>query len=213
MLRERLLQSIFPLKFRRLLVRDSRSRGSGLSSTVDERLEEVSICGRQRLRPHGHPRHTHLECISSLKGVFYGVVEHVSWSRRPSRTSARRGASPSCRPQAHLTHRANFKPPRNRLRFTHAGRRTSCFVCCHEGSRRPLPWSTCAATSVRALLSAKRVLRQPTSISRHLRHHCPEPSNQNCLKTSCSERMVSSSSCAGFEVNGVELDTQANFEP
>ena len=72
----------------------SRSRGSGLSLTVDERLEEVSICGRQSVRPNGHRLHMPLERISSLMGVLYGVVEHVSWSRRPRRTSARRGASP-----------------------------------------------------------------------------------------------------------------------
>ena len=53
----------------------SRSRGSGLFLSVDGCPEEVSICGRQRLRPHGHRLHMNLERVSLLKGVFYGVVE------------------------------------------------------------------------------------------------------------------------------------------
>ena len=55
----------------------ARSSGSGLLLflMVDERLEEVSICGRQRLRPHGHRLHMSLERFSFLKGVLYGVVE------------------------------------------------------------------------------------------------------------------------------------------
>ena len=78
-----------PLGLRRLLVRDwlleppcsavlrARSSGSGLLLflMVDERLEKVSICGRQRLRPHGHRLHMPLERFSFLKGVLYGVVE------------------------------------------------------------------------------------------------------------------------------------------
>ena len=56
----------------------ARSSGSGilLFLMVDERLEEVSICGRQRLHPHGHRLHMPLERFSFHKGVLHGFVEH-----------------------------------------------------------------------------------------------------------------------------------------
>ena len=44
--------------------------------TTTERLEEVCICRRQRLRPNGHRLHTPLECFRFLKGVLYGAVVH-----------------------------------------------------------------------------------------------------------------------------------------
>ena len=48
----------------------------GFFLTADERLQEESIGGRQRLHPHGHRLHTPLERFSFLKGVLYGFVEH-----------------------------------------------------------------------------------------------------------------------------------------
>ena len=62
--------------------------------TDDERLEEVSTCGRQRLRPHGHRLHMPLERFGFLKGVLDGVVKHRLGHAGLGRTSARGGASP-----------------------------------------------------------------------------------------------------------------------
>ena len=84
------LHNMSPLKFRRPLLRDwllgppSRSTGSGLFLTVDERLEEVSICGRQRLRPNfkrvTSTRST--RCIQKLPRSPIQIVPNVDLSLR-----------------------------------------------------------------------------------------------------------------------------------
>ena len=61
---------------------------------VEGRLEEISVCGRQRLHPHGHRPYMFLKRFSFLKGVLDGAVEHcLDLSARPG-TFARRNASP-----------------------------------------------------------------------------------------------------------------------
>ena len=42
---------------------------------ADERLQEVDICGRQGLGPHGHRLHMLLDRFSFLNDVLLGVVE------------------------------------------------------------------------------------------------------------------------------------------
>ena len=43
---------------------------------VEERLEEVSVCGRQMLRPHGHNLDVFLERFNFPTGVLDGAIEH-----------------------------------------------------------------------------------------------------------------------------------------
>ena len=42
---------------------------------IEERLEEVRLCGRQGLRPHGHGLDVFLERFGFFKGVLDGAVE------------------------------------------------------------------------------------------------------------------------------------------